>query len=54
MIKKHKLISEMIIFMKKVFDVNTNENDFIEMSFKIELEYQILMIDIMLNQYIKY
>ena len=27
-------------FYEKVFDVNANENNFIEMSFKVELEYQ--------------
>ena len=28
------------IFFEKVFDVNANKNDFIEMSFKIDLEYE--------------
>ena len=28
------------IFYEKVFDVDANENDFIEISFKIELEYR--------------
>ena len=28
------------IFYEKVFDVNANQNDFIEISFKIQLEYQ--------------
>ena len=28
------------IFYEKIFNVNANENDFIEISFKIELEYQ--------------
>ena len=28
------------IFYEKIFDVNANQNDFVEMFFKIELEYQ--------------
>ena len=28
------------MFFEKVFDVNANKNDFVEMSFKIELQYQ--------------
>ena len=28
------------IFFEKVFDVNTNKNDFIEMNFKIDLQYE--------------
>ena len=28
------------IFFEKVFDVNDNKNDFIEMNFKIDLEYE--------------
>ena len=28
------------IFCEKVFDVNANKNDFVEMTFKTELEYQ--------------
>ena len=28
------------IFYEKVFDVNANKNDFVELAFKIELEYQ--------------
>ena len=28
------------IFFEKVFDVNANKNDFVEIAFKIELEYQ--------------
>ena len=27
-------------FYEKVFDVNANKNDFVEIAFKIELEYQ--------------
>ena len=37
------------IFYKKVFDVNANKNDFIEMKFKIDLEYE----DISRRNYIK-
>ena len=28
------------IFFKKVFDVNANKNDFVEMNFKIDLQYE--------------
>ena len=28
------------IFFEKVFDVNANKNDFIEMNFKIDLQYE--------------
>ena len=37
------------IFYKKVFDVNTNKNDFIEMKFKINLQYE----DISERNYVK-
>ena len=39
MIQKHKSIIE-VYFLKKVFDVNANKNHFIEMNFKIGLEYE--------------
>ena len=37
------------IIFEKVFDVNTNKNDFIEMNFKIDLEYE----DISERNYVK-
>ena len=37
------------IFFEKVFDVNANKNDFVELAFKIELEYQ----DIKDRNYVK-
>ena len=37
------------LFYEKVFDVNANKNDFIEMNFKIDLEYE----DISERNYIK-
>ena len=40
MIKKLKLILKKDVFYEKVFDVDGNINDFIEMSFKIDLEYK--------------
>ena len=37
------------IFFEKVFDVNANKNDFVEMNFKIDLEYE----DISERNYVK-
>ena len=37
------------IFFEKVFDVNANKNDFIEMNFKIDLQYE----DISERNYVK-
>ena len=37
------------LFYEKVFDVNTNKNDFIEMNFKINLQYE----DISARNYVK-
>ena len=37
------------IFFEKIFDVNANKNDFIEMNFKIDLEYE----DISERNYVK-
>ena len=37
------------MFYEKVFDINANKNDFIEISFKIDLEYQ----DISERNYVK-
>ena len=31
------------LFYEKVFDVNTNKNDFIEMIFKIDLQYEVIL-----------
>ena len=48
MIRKLKLISKEC-FMKKIFEVNNNRNDFIEMNFKIDLQYE----DISERNYVK-
>ena len=37
------------MFYEKVFDVNANKNDFIEMKFKIDLQYE----DISERNYVK-
>ena len=37
------------LFYKKVFDVNANKNDFIEMNFKIDLQYK----DVSERNYVK-
>ena len=37
------------LFYEKVFDINANKNDFIEMNFKIDLEYE----DISERNYVK-
>ena len=46
MIRKHKSILK---FYKKYFDVNAKQNDFIEVNFKIDLQYE----DISERNYVK-
>ena len=53
MIKK-QISFKMMIFYEKVFDVNAGINDFIEMSFKIELEYQDINDRYYVKIYMKY
>ena len=41
MIRKHKSTLKIYyLFYEKYFDVNANKNDFIEINFKIDLEYE--------------
>ena len=49
MTKKTQIDFRKDIFFQKIFDVNANKNDFIEMKFKIDLQYD----DISKRNYVK-
>ena len=42
------------IFFQKIFDVNANKNDFIEMNFKVDLEYEDISERNYVKKYMKY